>query len=353
MNLELLKKYLYLVVIVLFGCIEPYDVSIEDGPQLLTIEGMVTNGPGPHIIKLSRSDTYGSVFEGLIRPVAGATVIIRDDLGGVTFLNEDNENRGSYLTSAAFSGEVGRSYTLQIQLLDGKVYTSLPEKLTAVPEIQELGFRVERVPVQGELNDDSAIQLVAAFQDPADENNFYYWRKGESVYVLETRPDLYHEPPPSRAPAPKDCCEVCFKTEQTSNSSIFIAQDDNFNGLTTRLPVAVILDDGLRFLNTFRVDLEQYSISQEAYRFLRLVKQQAELSGSVFDPPPANIRGNMISLDNPDEVVLGFFMAAGETSRRIYINESELDYKQPRAIIPDDCRVVENSQLDPPADWNP
>ncbi|MBN3583982.1 DUF4249 domain-containing protein [Algoriphagus aestuarii] len=349
--MEFLKKYIYLFCFILFGCIEPYDVSIEDGPQLLTIEGMLTNGPGPHVIKLTRSDTYGSVFEGLIRPVAGATVIFRDDLGRVIFLSEDNENRGNYLTPAEFSGETGRTYTLQIQLLDGKVYSSLPEKLTAVPEIQDLGFRVERIPVKGEINDASGIQFIAEFQDPADENNFYYWRKGESVHVYETRPDLYHEPPPSRAPAPKDCCAVCFKTEQTSNASIFIAQDDNFNGLTTRLPVAFILDDGLRFLNRYRVDLEQYSISQEAYRFLRLVKQQAELSGSVFDPPPANIRGNMISLDNPEEVVFGFFMAAGESSKRIYINQSELDFKQPRAIIPDDCRVFDNSQLDPPADW--
>ena len=125
------------------------------------------------------------------------------------------------------------------------------------------------------------------------------------------------------------------------------------NGLTTRLPVGFISDDGLRFAETYRVDLSQISISQNAYRFLRLVKQQSEISGSVFDPPPARITGNMLSLDNPDEIVLGYFMAGGETSKRLYIKNSELDFVQPRAIISDDCRVLDGASDLPPADWDP
>jgi hypothetical protein len=95
------------------------------------------------------------------------------------------------------------------------------------------------------------------------------------------------------------------------------------------------------------------SISQEAYRFLRLVKQQTEISGSVFDPPPANIRGNIISLDNPEEVVLGYFIAAGESTKRIYIKGAEMDFRQNVAIVPDDCRVIEGASINPPIDWNP
>jgi hypothetical protein len=145
----------------------------------------------------------------------------------------------------------------------------------------------------------------------------------------------------------------CFRYEAGNNQSLFVVNDDNFNGLSTRIPAAFIADDGFRFVNKYRMDLKQYSISQGAYRFLRLVKQQAEISGSIFDPPPATLRGNMLSLDNPDEVVLGYFMAGGETSRRIYIDKNDLTYKQNRAIVADDCRVVSGAFLDPPADWRP
>ena len=322
----------------------------------MTIDGMVTTGPGPHVIKLTRSDTYGSIYEGLIRPVQGATIIIRDDEGRVIFLEEDIDKSGSYETPTNFSAELGRSYTLQIQLVTGEVYSSLPERVESVPEIKNLSIETVQIPVEGEILFRSGIQIYAELEDPGDQKNFYFWRNAESTFVLETRPDLYvlripNSPP---RPAPKPCCYVCYQTEDTGNQSIFIAQDENFNGLTTKIPVAFIEDNGRRLVNTFRTDIRQISVSAEAYRFLRLVKQQTEISGSVFDPPPASIRGNMISLDNPDEEVLGYFMAGGEARKRIYIQYSDLTFNQPKSIIPDDCRVFAGPNSDfPPTDWNP
>jgi hypothetical protein len=204
--------------------------------------------------------------------------------------------------------------------------------------------------VEGEINDASGVQLIVELDDPADQNNFYYFRNSQAVYVLETRPDLFTI---DRAPAPKDCCFICYQFETVGNQSYFLSSDDNFNGLSTKLVAGFIPDNGRRFVNTYRIDLRQLNVSQEAFRFLRLVKQQSEISGSVFDPPPANIRGNMISLDNPDEVVLGYFMAAGESKKRIYINGQDLSFRQNVAIIPDDCRVVPGAQLLPPLDWRP
>lgn len=339
------------------ACIDPYEVIVPEGPQLLTIDGMVTTGPGPHLIKLTRGDTYGSVFQGLIRPVRGATVIVRDDQGRIVFLSEDPDEPGNYFTPASFSASVGRSYTLQIQLTDGKVYTSLPERVESVPEIQSLDFEVVRIPVEGEINDRSGVQLVVNVVDPADQNNFYFWRTQESTFILKTRPDFYTIPPsetnPDREPDPKDCCDTCFQTEAANNQGVFIATDDSFNGLSTKLPAGFIEDDGLRFNVTYRASMSQISISQEAYRFLRLVKQQAEISGSVFDPPPASIRGNMISLDDPEEVVLGYFIAGAEARSEVYINSSEMEFVQPATIIPDDCRVLPNTTINPPSDWNP
>lgn len=353
----MLRRYIYLFFLIPFSCIDPYQVDVPEGEQLLTIEGIISTGPGPHAITLTRSATYGSIFEGLIRPVSLATVVVRDNEGNVTFLTEGDEAKGTYFTPGSFSAEVGRSYTLQILTAEGKVYTSTPERVESVPPIASLEVRTVTIPTQGSEVPRSGVQLIAEVRDPADQNNFYYWRNGPAVYILETRPDLFTPRPtpqnPNRTPQPKDCCIQCFRSEVSNNQSLFVVNDDNFNGLTARVPAAFIEDDGLRFVNTFRMDLKQYSISQGAFRFLRLVKQQAEISGSIFDPPPATIRGNMISLDNPDEVVLGYFMAGGEATRRIYIDKNDLTFKQNRAIIPDDCRVVEGASVDPPADWNP
>lgn len=354
----MMKRTTYILLLFLIGsCIDPYKVEVGQGSQLLTVEGMITSIPQVHRIQLTRSDTYGSVFQGLIRPVTGATVIVRDDQGNVTFFAENSVVRGGYDSPANFAAVIGRSYTLQIQTVEGKAYSSFPERVESVPEVKELTYKLIKIPVEGEINPRSGLQLIASIDDPADQNNFYFWRNDPSVYILKTRPDLFTPRPsdanPSREPQPKACCDTCFRTELVGNQGIFLAQDDNFNGLNTRLPVGFIEDDGLRFIQNYRVDLRQMSISQSAYRFLRLVKQQTEISGSVFDPPPANIKGNMISLDNPEEVVLGYFIAAGEQKKRLYIRGSDVEFRQNVSIIPDDCRLIEGAQVNPPADWNP
>jgi hypothetical protein len=348
----MLKRLIYIFLLLPMACIDPYKVEVPEGQQLLTVEGIIHSGPGPQVITLTRSATYGSAFQGLIRPVTGATVVVRDNEGILTFLEESGQARGSYFTPSGFRAEIGKSYTLQIQTAEGKVYTSLPERVEAVPLIDNITFKTVTIPVEGETNPRSGVQLISEIKDPADQNNFYFWRLSPIVHVLEARPDLYiiRE---TRTPAPKDCCIICYRTEATGNQSLFIAQDDNFNGLTTRIPAGFIEDNGLRFVSKLRVDLKQYGVSQSAYRFLRLVKQQAEISGSIFDPPPATIRGNMISLDDPDEVVLGYFMAAGESSKRIYIDRSDLTFRQVTGIIPDDCRTVSGASVDPPFDWAP
>ena len=337
----------------LTACIDPYEVEVEQGPQYLTIDGSITSVAQVHRVRLTRGDTYGSIFQGLIRPVTGATVIVRDNLGNVTFLSENQVDRGFYETPVTFAAVEGRSYSLQIQLVDGKVYTSLPELVTPSPSIKQISYQSKQTPVEGEPVNPSGVQLIVDIDDPADQNNFYYFRNSQATYVLETRPDLYTTPAPDRSPAPKDCCTTCFQTEIVGNQAYFISADDNFNGLSTRMVAGFIPDNGRRFVDTYRIDLRQLNVSQEAYRFLRLVKQQSEISGSVFDPPPATIRGNMISLDDPEEVVLGFFIAAGESNGRVYIKNSQLDFVQNRAIIPDDCRVVPGASLLPPIDWRP
>lgn len=352
----MLRRSIYILFLFAVSCIDPFAVDVERGEQLLTIEGLVTTGPGPHVIKLSRSATYGSVFQGLIRPVQGATVRIKDDQGNSIPVIEDVNKFGTYETSDTFSAVVGRTYTLEILLRTGEVYVSAPEIVEAAPEIKKLSVQTVQIPVEGEILFRSGAQIFAEIDDPADQSNFYLWRNSPSIYVLETRPDLFviRSPNSPPVPAPKACCIVCYQRELVGNQSLFIAQDETFNGLTTNIPVGFIEDNGRRLVNTFRTDIRQIRITSDAYRFLKLIKQQTETSGSIFDPPPATIRGNMTRLDKPEEVVLGYFIAGGETRKRIYIKRDDLTFNQPKAIIPDDCREVAGPFSDTePADWNP
>jgi hypothetical protein len=354
--MNMLKRLIYILLIIPISCIDPYKIDIPQGAQLLTVDGLITTDPGPHLIRLTRSDTYGSVFEGLIRPVIRAKVAIRDSEGNVTFLDE-LANDGIYATPAGFRARVGISYSLQIDLQSGRSYTSLPERVESVPQIDSLSYKSVKLSTNNRLIDLIGVQVFAHFKDPSDQSNFYYWRNGTSTFVLVANPELHTTPPTNpdnpRAPDPKDCCAICFLDDDSKIQRFTLASDENFNGLSQRLPVLFIEDNGLRFKQTYRAEVQQMAISTEAHRFLNLIKQQTNLTGSVFDNPPANIRGNLISLDDPDEVVLGFFMAASVDKKQVYIENNKLEFQQTPGIIPDDCRTVSGARLDPPSDWNP
>jgi hypothetical protein len=349
------RLFILLLLFSLGSCIDPYRISLPDGERLLTVDGYITTDFGPHRITLTRSDTYGSVFEGLIRPVSQALVALRDSQGEVIFLTEVLP--GAYETPRSFRAKVGLSYVLQITLQDGKEYTSLPELVSPVPAIDSLSYRSVQVATDSRVFDRSGVQIIASFRDPADQANFYYWRTIPGTFVVVANPELHTFPPnhPTnpRGPNPKDCCATCFLVDPTRINGFSIASDEDFNGLSNRLPVAFIEDNGLRFKRTYRAEIQQLGISAQAHRFLRLVEQQVSLTGSVFDQPPANIRGNMISLTNPDETVLGYFIAASVDSKQIYIENERLQFLQTPRVIPDDCRTVTGATVDPPVDWNP
>ncbi|WP_373492780.1 DUF4249 domain-containing protein [Aquiflexum sp.] len=352
----MLKRLIYILLIIPISCIDPYKIDIPQGTQLLTVDGFITTDPGPHLIRLTRSDTYGSVFEGLIRPVTRATVGIRDSEGNVTFLDE-LANDGVYATPAGFRARVGISYSLQINLQTGKSYTSLPERVESVPQIDSLSYKSIKFNTNDRLTDIIGVQVFAHFTDPSDQANFYYWRNGTSTFVLVANPELYTLPPNHpenpRGPAPKDCCAICFVDDESRIQRFTLASDENFNGLSQRLPVLFIEDNGLRFRQTYRAEIQQMAISSEAHRFLSLIEQQTNLTGSVFDNPPASIRGNIISLDDPDETVLGYFIAGSVDKKNVYIENNKLEFRQTPGIIPDDCLTVSGARLNPPADWNP
>ena len=74
----------FIFLLLSFGsCIDPLDVSIDKEVNILVVEGFITTEPGPHMIRLTISAKYGSIFDGWIQPSPGAKVVIRDSDGNI------------------------------------------------------------------------------------------------------------------------------------------------------------------------------------------------------------------------------------------------------------------------------
>ena len=332
------------------SCVDQLDVNIDREEFILVVEGFITTQAGPHNIWISRSAKYGSYSDGVIKNVLNAKVFIRDQKGEVTILTD--EGFGVYNTPAGFRAVVGNLYTLQITIT-GKQYYSTPQLVTKAPGIDSILLEYKKLPTTDPLDFESGVEVFSQWQDPMDEENYYMWQSS-GIYKIETHPEnhVVVDGFGNEIPAPLACCADCWVGEFNSDKSIRIMKDDNSNGnLVTNL-AAFIEDDGGRYMDKYLITIRQHSISKEAFLFFELLDNQLSINGDIFDPPPATIRGNIISLENPDENIIGYFMAADVAIKSIFIPKEILGDRQILKVINDDCRTVLNSTAQQPSFWD-
>lgn len=338
-----------LTMLLLSTCITPAEVEIEEEVFLLVVEGYITTEPKSHLIQLARTAKYGRVADGSQNPETRAFVAIRKEDGEVHILTEIST--GVYATAPDFAAEVGSSYSLLIETNTGKTYTSFPQKVHPVPVANQVFTGFKSKPSSNPILSQSGLDIFVEFNDPSAQENFYLW-KLSGIYRVDSRPDLYEAPGEGRVPGvptPKDCCNLCFVSEISPQN--FILSDAFFNGQTFTHKVAFLEDNGRRFMARYFMELVQLSITKEAYQHFSLVNNQLSINGSIFDPPPATIRGNMINTKDPNEETIGYFGAYDSRKYSMFLDLNTLEFRQRTIILNDDCRVLPFSTAVPPDFW--
>ncbi|PTX12294.1 uncharacterized protein DUF4249 [Pontibacter mucosus] len=348
-----MKKAVILSIILLLAgsCIDPLDLDIDDQAEMLVVDGMITNEPGPYSVRLSRSKPYDTYADSWSAVETGATVILSDDQGNQETLAETAP--GLYQTSeGGMQGQLGSTYTLSIRTKSGQTYTSLPETLRPVPPIDSLYFEVRPQQILNEADVEETIYMADVLvdaPDPAQEKNYYLWQ-WQSTFQVNTQPWDYAEKIRGvRVPMPKACCEVCWITSPTGSVNV---QDDRLidGGTLSRHVVTSIPVTEQAFGTKYHLEVKQLSVSEAAYDYWRILKAQIENGGSIQDPPPATITGNITNTAT-GEPALGFFGASAVTRRSLDVRREDLGVRVGQYIFPDDCRVIANSTTERPAFW--
>ena len=298
---------LILFFLLLNGCIVQFIPDISEEQELLVVEGLITDQPQADTIKLSRSLPLGE--KSAARPQSGCTVKILDDLGNSFILEEIKA--GTYITnSATFKGEIGRSYTLQITTNNGlknQNYESFPMEMKPVPPIDSIYYekKVVKEDIAGWFGID-ACQIYLDTHDPENSCKFYRWDYSETwVHRL-----LY--------PVPNMICWISDVSEKTIIKSTAAFEESRI----TRNPVTYITNYTDRLKWEYSILVNQYSLNEEEYIYWEKVQNFTDQIGGLYDLIPASIPGNIISLNNPNEKVLGYFSVSAMSSKRIFIKEN-------------------------------
>lgn len=297
-----MRKYIYILIVLLGSCIKQYEPDISKYEDVFVVDGMLTNLPGPYVVKLSRSYKFEEKA-GL--PVGGAQLKIVDDTGIETELEETDE--GVYVTTdSAFRGVAGKSYKLQI-MLDDEIYESEMEPLIEPVSIDSVFWEFKRT--DGGKN---GIQLLLNTHDAQNKTRYYGW---EYVDTWKYIVPIYHPDHPDRREGYASSSNYYYNIATTIHRNRDIIE---------RHPLQFISEDVNKLYLRYSILVTQYAFTEQSYKYLKDLVTINQSQGSLFDPTPHSLTGNIKNLSNKELPVLGYFMVAGASEKRIFIDRSEL-----------------------------
>lgn len=278
--MKVLKSHLYfLSILLLSSCEEVIELDLPEADKRLVVDSWLHNLSDMQTVKLRLTGPY---FDNTATPaVEGALVTVFEDNGNeYKFLEEEP---GVY--RASFVPQVANSYTLEIITSDGVEYISKAERMNPVPALEDIYFEYK----PKALFEEEGYYVFIGLMDPAGIKNFYRWKYYVNG-VLQNSPDYF----------------VIQNDDLIDGADLFDIQF-NFEPLE--------VGDHVR--------IEQYALSENAFDFLSILREQVTSGRGTFDAPPAPIRGNIINKNNPDENVLGYFGISDIDFQEITIEEFE------------------------------
>ncbi len=246
--------------LLLLSCEDVIDLDLNEGEPKLVVEAtmfrLLNNEGGSTEITLSLTSPF---FDNEIPPVTDALVIITDSNNNVfSFTHTGN---GRYITDTNLIPEDNVDYTITISY-QGETFTAT-EQIESVVPWEDI---VEQDNEGGFFGDE--IELKAFFNDPADEDNFYF-----------------------------------FQISSIRGRNIDIASDEFFDG--NRI-FALYTADDLQPGDQVLFEIDGVDRNYYDFQFV-LLQQGSDDGGGPFETQPATVRGNVINVTNPDNFPLGYF----------------------------------------------
>lgn len=333
------------------SCIEPIDFDMPHDLQLLVVDGKITNSGKGDYLKLSRTSKTKRVPE----PVTDAIIKIVDDLGREElFIPRHDLEAGTFQHPGNIvKGQPGLTYYIEILLFDGSVYQSIPEKMPVLAAIDSLYVNYTFVKEQNSVGAFTEKKVVQLYTDTKLEpQNFPVFLKWDIEEAFQISPTDFPDPFGSIPPPYYATSIVNPQNIILFNGNLIKSQEIRGLKLATR-------HIDFAFKDRFYFNVEIASITMEAYNYWEKVNQVINNVGTVFDSPPAPVKGNIFNVNNKDEQVLGYFQASSVQTSRFRMLGVDIpffiapfcEYSEGKIDYPDiclNCLIIKNSTLERP-----
>ena len=313
-----------------FSCIDQFtpELDRDDFLPLLVVDGQITDQIGPFCVKLTYSSPVQPSLEEFleIKPYTNADVKISDDAGNDYILTEVDD--GWYETqNKELQGIPGNTYILSIIGRLGTEYESEPVLMHESPEIDSVYFEEnKRINFGGiEPFEENLIIILVDSKAPKEEGLYLRWEFEETwkfempTYILV---DNGFQAKPTRETIDIDLeRKICWVTEP---SRAILIESTNFytNQCVNRFKLTTIGPESDRLNIKYSILVKQFAIEWGLYNMFKKLREVNIESEGVFSKIPGQVYGNMTCC-NGDSKVLGYFLASGVKTKRIFIDRFE------------------------------
>lgn len=304
-----LKAIVGLLILFAGGCVDPYrPPEITSPGSYLVVNGFINSAPSTtSTIKLSRSQSLTDTEA----PTAETKAIVAIESQSKATYPLIEETAGTY-TLAGVTVQSGETYRLHVRTAKGVDYYSDYVPVTQTPPIDSVSWKIEN----------NGVQISVNAHDPKNSTRYYRWEFDEtweyftpyySSMELKDNRIVY------RPFSVNQCWRSGSSTNIMTTSTTRLSQD-----VVSQFPLTFIPGSSSKLGVKYSILVKQIALSQTGFDYYDQLAKITQNIGSIFDPQPAQITGNIHCTTTPGELALGFFRVGTIETKRIFIAHAEV-----------------------------
>jgi hypothetical protein len=300
------------LVILMSDCREPFDPQFETGiDDFLVVDGYVNVGEkAVSRITLSRISALGvndQTFD------ANALVSIQSSTDETFSLRPEEPGR---FVSDSLTLDPALEYRLLISTDDGKEYASEFVKALISPPIDSIHWRWQR----------DGVQLYVTTHDPLNNTFFYKWTYDETWEIRSAFwAEFEYRAQKMVLLHPFESSDLFYCFVHNPSSDLHFASTKKNDVDATHYPLINFGYYSFKLLYRYSVLVKQRAMTEAEFNYLSLIQKNTTVTGSLFDPMPGELHGNIYSLSSPGEPVIGYIGASSTEVLRFNIEDEQIE----------------------------
>ncbi|HSF54768.1 MAG TPA: DUF4249 domain-containing protein [Algoriphagus sp.] len=285
------------------SCVDEINLALEESNQAIVIDAWMGNTPEDTYVKVYRTSPYvsGSLNPAFLPVQVNAVFVEKTNGEEINFsLSESNDFR----PSEPFEPQEGETYKLVVKTSEGEIFESAWETMPPKVEIEDIVTKALERQVMITTGQTQFFQVrtfadvQAQISDPG---------VGELGYMIETSgiTELF------TSSSNDNCACACYENDPNIFAGMNLTPNSSFRGNNFGLSVGEI---PLSYLGRYLVSSKLKVLTKSSFEYLSQVDRQQRSSGSIFDPAPFRIKGNIKKRGDENQLVLGGFFLYQESA---------------------------------------